>query len=274
MPVDVEARVLANVKLSRDYNVVTLEAPSIAADAKPGQFLMVKPRSCLDPLLRRPFSIFQVLRDATGTPTGVSLLNKQVGVGTKLLYRLEPDDRLACLGPLGRPFSLVDPPTLAWMVAGGVGLAPFVTLAEALRDRGTVMTLFYGARSSTDLYHVDTFEQLGVRVELTTEDGSRGERGVVADPLRRAFEGSDPLPPLMIYACGPTGMMRAVVTLAMTHHQPSQVSLEPVMGCGLGGCYSCVVRVRDDIGQSHFVRSCLNGPVFCGERLVWNDLGT
>ena len=274
MPVDVEARVLSNVKLSRDYNVVTLEAPSIAADTKPGQFLMVKPWSCPDPLLRRPFSIFQVLRDATGTPTGVSLLNKQIGIGTKLLYRAKPDDRLACLGPLGRPFSLVDPPTLAWMVAGGVGLAPFVTLAEALRDRGTPMTLFYGGRSSTDLYHVDTFEQLGVRVVLTTEDGSRGERGVVTDPLRRAFEGSDPLPPLMIYACGPTGMMQAVASLAMTHHHSSEVSLEPVMGCGLGGCYSCVVRVRDDNGQSHFVRSCLNGPVFCGERLVWEDLCT
>ena len=91
------------------------------------------------------------------------------------------------LGPLGKPFVPVDPPSEAWMVAGGVGLAPFATLAEALVERGTPMTLFYGARSASDLYYDAWFERLGARLALTTEDGSRGERGRVTLPLDRAL---------------------------------------------------------------------------------------
>ena len=136
----------SNTRLSDDYSVLALAAPEIAGLARPGQFVMVKPSRSTDPLLRRPFSIFEILRDANGAPTGISILNKRIGVGTRLLYDVEPGARVACLGPLGRPFEPVDPPEQAWMVAGGVGLAPFLTLAEALAARGTPATLFYGAR--------------------------------------------------------------------------------------------------------------------------------
>ena len=136
MPVDVEAVVRSNTRLSDDYSVVALDAPAIAERARPGQFVMVKPARGTDPLLRRPFSIFEVLTGVDGRPTGVTLLNKRVGVGTTLLYQVEPGRRLACLGPLGRPFTLIDAPAEAWLVAGGVGLAPFATLAAALRARG------------------------------------------------------------------------------------------------------------------------------------------
>jgi dihydroorotate dehydrogenase electron transfer subunit len=161
MPVDVPAVVLANTRLSPDYNVLSLDAPEVARDAAPGQFVMIKTSPGLDPLLRRPFSIFEILRDDHGEIRGLSLLNKRVGVGTSLLYDAQPGDPISCLGPLGRPFVPVDSPAQAWMVAGGVGLAPFVTLAEALKARGTSMTLFYGGRSAADLYHADFFERLG-----------------------------------------------------------------------------------------------------------------
>ena len=135
------------------------------------------------------------------------------------------------------------------MVAGGVGLAPFATLAEALRAAQVPATLFYGGRSSGDLVYVDWFRRLGVRVRLTTEDGSRGESGLVTGALERTLAAA-PVPPPMIYACGPTPMMRAVAALAREHGCPAEVSLEPVMGCGLGGCYSCVVRVpRRAVGR-------------------------
>lgn len=271
MPVDVLAEVVSNTRLAPDYNVLTLAAPAIAAHAAPGQFIMLKTSAGLDPLLRRPFSIFEHVRDGAGRLTGISVLNKRVGTGTSLVFDARPGDRLAVLGPLGRPFAPVHPPHEAWMVAGGVGLAPFASLAEALADRGTAMTLFYGGRTSHDLYYESFFERLGTRLVLTTEDGSRGERGRVTAPLSRELAARPGDRRLTIYACGPTPMMRAVAELAAGTGHPLFVSLEPVMGCGMGGCYSCVVPVHQQ-GTSHFVRSCLEGPVFDASALDWPRL--
>jgi dihydroorotate dehydrogenase electron transfer subunit len=271
MLVDVAAEVIANTRLSANYNVLALSAPAVARAADPGQFVMVKPTAGLDPLLRRPFSIFEILRDGRGEVTGLSLLNKRVGIGTARLFDARPGQSIGCLGPLGQPFVPVDPPEEAWLVAGGVGLAPFATLAEALRAHHTPTTLFYGGRASTDLFYEAFFERLGVRLILTTEDGSRGERGRVTGPLERALAAHDRARPITIYACGPTPMMRAVATLGARANRPVFVSLEPVMGCGTGGCYSCVVPVRRGLG-SHFVRSCLEGPVFDASTVVWDAL--
>jgi dihydroorotate dehydrogenase electron transfer subunit len=267
MPVDVSAPVRFNRRLSDSYNVVGLDAPEIAAAARPGQFVMIKPAAGLEPLLRRPFSIFEILRDESGRPTGLTVLSKRVGVSTTQLYEVEPGARIACLGPLGRPFSLVDPPTEAWMVAGGVGLAPFATLAEALAPRGVRVTLFYGGRGADDLFYLDLFESLGVSLVLATEDGSRGERGRVTVPLERAL-GSAP-GPAAVFACGPEPMLAAVARLAAAHRVACEVSVERVMGCGMGGCYSCVVPVRGTDGRPHFVRSCTNGPVFDAAAIAW-----
>ncbi len=270
MAVDVLAEVLENTRLSPDYNVLALSAPAIARVAEPGQFVMLKTSAGLDPLLRRPFSIFERLRDDNGAVTGLSILNKRVGAGTARLYDARPGDRIGVLGPLGRPFVPVDPPAEAWMVAGGVGLAPFATLAEALSARGTAMTLFYGARTAADLHCASLFERPGIRLVLTTEDGSRGEHGRVTAPLERAVA-SVPARTPTIYACGPTPMMRAVAAIGTRAGLPVAVSLEPTMGCGMGGCYSCVVRVRH-AGGTHFVRSCLDGPVFDANAVVWEAL--
>ncbi len=271
MPVDIPAAVIGNTRLTPEYNVLSLAAPGVAEHAAPGQFVMVKTAPGLDPLLRRPFSIFEILRDASGAPVGISLLNKRVGVGTSLLYDARDGDRIDCLGPLGKPFEPVDPPAEAWMVAGGVGLAPFATLAQALAARGTSMTLFYGGRSAADLFHESFFTGLGATLVITTDDGSRGERGRVTRPLERALAARAATLPVTMYACGPTPMMRAVADLAATHARPTFVSLEPVMGCGMGGCYSCVVRVTRP-GGTHFVRSCIEGPVFDAASVVWDAL--
>jgi dihydroorotate dehydrogenase electron transfer subunit len=271
MLLDVAADVIANTQLSPDYNVIALRAPAIAELARPGQFVMIKTQPGLDPLLRRPFSIFERLRDGGGQPIGLSLLNKRVGAGTSVLYDARPGDRVGVLGPLGQPFVPVDPPAEAWMVAGGVGLAPFVTLAEALAARGTRMHLFYGARSAADLYYADQFAELGAALHLSTEDGSRGDHGRITVPLARALDEAAVDQPITVYACGPTPMMRAVAALADAHRRPAFVSLEPVMGCGMGGCYSCVVPVRRGTGRT-FVRACLEGPVFDAHALVWDAL--
>lgn len=271
MLVDVDAAVLSNTRLSEDYSVLALAAPEIAATARPGQFVMLKTSRGMDPLLRRPFSIFEVLRDTRGTPTGITVFNKRIGKGTGLLYEIEAGARLHCLGPLGRPFEPVDPPAEAWMVAGGVGLAPFVTLAEALLARGTKTTLFYGARRAEDLHCVEIFGRLNIHVVTSTEDGSAGVRGRVTLPLEEALAraGSEEV---HIYVCGPTPMMRAVATIAAANRRRCDVSLEQVMGCGLGGCYSCVVAARDPGGAPHHTRSCIDGPVFDATRIVWEAL--
>jgi dihydroorotate dehydrogenase electron transfer subunit len=139
----------------------------------------------------------------------------------------------------------------------------------ALRTHGTSMTLFYGARSATELFYADWFERPDLRVVFCTEDGTRGERGRVTMPLERELQqakGRD----IVIYACGPEPMLEATAALAHRYHVPSQVSVERVMGCGMGGCYSCVIPVRAGAGRQHYVRSCLSGPVFAGADIVWD----
>ena len=274
MLVDVQAQVIRNARLSSDYNVIALAAPDIAALVSPGQFVMVKPGRGSDPLLRRPFSVFEVLRGPHGFE-GISLLSKRVGITTTLLHEAVAGDVMACLGPLGRPFDPVDPPAEAWLVAGGVGLAPFATMVDELRARGTRTTLFYGARSAGELFYLNWFAERGVRVVLSTEDGSRGDRGRVTIPLDRELQQAhhddsrgDP-GDIMVYACGPEPMLAAVAALAERHGRRSQVSVERVMGCGIGGCYSCVIPIRDAHGGRHYVRSCLSGPVFAGADIVW-----
>jgi len=267
---DVTATVIENRALSEDYNVLALAAPGIAAHAEPGQFVMVKTANRQDPLLRRPFSVFEILRGADGAPTGLTILSKRIGASTRLLYDAKPGDTIACLGPLGRPFTLVEPPVEAWMVAGGVGLAPFATLADALVRRGVRSTLFYGARRAAELFYLDFFRDLGVRLVLTTEDGSAGETGRVIAPLDRALAARLNTDRVMLYACGPEGMLAATARTAAAYDRPCQVSVERIMGCGLGGCYSCVVPMRDEHGRVHHVRSCINGPVLAADRIAWD----
>jgi dihydroorotate dehydrogenase electron transfer subunit len=271
MPADVRAAVISNTPLSEDYNVVALAAPGIAEHARPGQFVMIKTAAGRDPLLRRPFSVFEVLRDPSGAASGISLLNKRIGPSTALLYDARPGQEIPCLGPLGRPFSVIDPPWEAWMIAGGVGLAPFATLAVALRARGVRMSLFYGARRSSELFYLDWFRGHGVTLVLTTEDGSAGEAGRVIDPLERHLLTQPSEAPVMVFACGPEGMLASVARSAARHRRPCQVSVERIMGCGLGGCYSCVVPTRTADGKVHLVRSCLAGPVMAADQIVWES---
>jgi dihydroorotate dehydrogenase electron transfer subunit len=271
VPFDVDAEIVANIRLAPDYNIVSLAAPEIASITEPGQFVMIKPSRDGDPLLRRPFSVFERVGDSRGTITGLTILNKRVGRGTRLLYSIEPGARLACLGPLGRPFTAANPPPgEAWMIAGGVGLAPFATLAETLQTQATPMRLYYGAKTGEELFSLSLFESLGCRLVLATEDGSRGDRGLVTRPLERDL--ADAPRNLVLYACGPTPMMKAVARLAAAAGRELQVSLEPTMGCGLGGCYSCVVPTKVPGGKPHYVRGCLDGPVFDSGRLAWEML--
>jgi len=270
VPVDVAAQVAANHPLAADFNELTLAAPTIAESAAPGQFVMLKTSGRHDPLLRRPFSVFRVLRAHDGTAAALTIFNKRIGAATRLLYDVKPGDTLSCLGPLGRPWPVLDTSSgcTACLVAGGVGLAAFAMLAEALAARRVPTTLFYGARTSSELFYLDFFREHGVTLAYTTEDGSAGEHGRVTAPLDRHL--ATRRSPAIVYACGPEPMMAAAAAIAARHGCVCHVSLERIMACGLGGCYSCVVPVRGNAGGSHHVRSCIAGPVMAAEQVVWN----
>jgi dihydroorotate dehydrogenase electron transfer subunit len=273
MPVDVDAEVLFSTRLSDDYAVIGFRAPAIAGAIRPGQFVMIRTARGDVPLLRRPYSVFDRLRDADGRPVGFSIFNKRVGTGSGLLSQEATGATFSCLGPLGRPFTLPPVGAEAWMIAGGTGLAPFATLSEELAAAGTRSRLFYGARTGAELFCVDRFEPRGVETVLATEDGSRGAAGRVTLPLARELETRSVAQPVVLYACGPEAMLQAVAALASRHGLACEVATERRMGCGMGGCYSCVVAVRTPDGGKRFARSCLEGPVFSAADIVWDDIG-
>jgi dihydroorotate dehydrogenase electron transfer subunit len=269
MPLDADAEVVSCTRLSPEYSVVAFRAPALAAAIRPGQFVMIRTTSGDTPLLRRPYSVFQRLRNEQGEPIGFSIFNKRVGIGSGLLYDAQPGQRLSCLGPLGRPFTAPPAGAEAWMIAGGTGLAPFETFSEQLVASGTAATLFYGARRASELFCAELFEHRGVRVVCATEDGSRGAAGRVTAPLAEALAARATASPVALYACGPEGMLRAVAELAAAHACPCEVATERQMGCGMGGCYSCVVKVRAAGGATRYARSCVEGPVFDAADIEW-----
>jgi dihydroorotate dehydrogenase electron transfer subunit len=271
MPLDADAEVLSCSRLSPEYAVVAFRAPALAEAIRPGQFVMIRTSPGDTPLLRRPYSVFERIRDAGGRPIGFSILNKRVGVGSQMLYEAAPGQHFACLGPLGRPFSAPPEGAHAWMVAGGTGLAPFETFSEDLAAAGVPGTLFYGARRAAELFCIEPFERRGIRVVPATEDGSRGTAGRVTVPLAEALAARDTSVATVLYACGPEAMLRAVAGLAARHECACEVATERQMGCGMGGCYSCVVRVRTADGGTRYARSCVEGPVFNAADIEWAE---
>jgi len=261
---------MANHPLAADFNELILAAPAIAQSVEPGQFVMLKANSGHDPLLRRPFSVFRVLHTHDGAASALSVFNKRIGVATRVLYNAKPGSMVSCLGPLGRPWPLLDAASAAeaCLVAGGVGLAAFAILAAALAARKVATTLFYGARTAGELFYLDFFRDLGVTLALTTEDGSAAECGRVTAPLERHL--ANRRSAAVVYACGPEPMMAAAAAIAARYRCVCHVSLERIMACGLGGCYSCVVPVRGEAGGFHHVRSCIAGPVMAADQVIWN----
>ena len=273
-PVDIDATVIANARLSRDYSVLSLAAPEVGRRTAPGQFVMVKPAGVTDPLLRRPFSVFEVLRDAAGEVTGVSILNKRAGRSTNKLYELEPGDVVSCLGPLGVPFKPVAAPAEAWMVAGGVGLAPFATLAESLAAAKTPTTLFYGARTAEELFYLEFFERLGIKLVLD----DRGWRalskqtlckGRVTAPLEAALKN--------VGAVGRDGLRLRPRADARSGREAGG-SLQSAVRCRSSASWAAAsaavtaASCRSSTATRHanLVRSCISGPVFDGAELVWD----
>lgn len=273
------ASVVENVPVAQDTYRVRLECPEIAKRIVPGQFLMLKLAGLDDPLLGRPLALYDTVIAPSGEPVGVDVVYLVLGKLTGKLAQAEPGTRLEIWGPLGNGFAPGTAPDESLvMVAGGIGQTPFMALArEALgkRQYGTPpriaataqsVTLCYGARTASYFAGVEAFRALGVEVLQSTDDGSLGHHGLVTELLQQVLARGKRV---RIACCGPEPMMEAVAKMAIAANVPCQVSLETPMACGIGICFSCVAKVRDDAGEWDYKRTCVEGPVFNAEQICW-----
>ena len=251
--------VLSNLSLDTGYYRIRLSCHRQYAQARPGQFVMVRFPDQVDPLLPRPFSIHRLIKQA-GVATGLELLYKVVGKGTHILSLRQPGDYLNLTGPLGRGFAVSNDVEHIKIVAGGIGVAPMIFLVDYLIEQVHDLTgveVFLGGRSKADLLCLDEFSAFGLPVHMTTDDGSSGAQCLVTDPLEIAVVENRPD---IIFACGPMEMLACVAGIADKNGVACQVSIETMMACGMGACLGCAVAGRKN--SDKYLHACLNGPVF------------
>jgi len=268
-PSELAGVVVEHRKVAPDAGILRIRTDAPAPAFVPGQFLQVRLWERDDPLLGRPFSILDQGSDADGT--WLSLLYQVMGRGTRLMASAREGDPLLAVGPLGRPFSPPTRPGVALVVAGGVGIPPFLLLVRQLVADGREVTVLLGARDTPHLYLREELEAAGARVRLSTEDGSLGFHGRVTAILEEELDAVGPEQVGAIYTCGPEGMLEAVVTIAKARGVPGQASLERSMACGYGVCFTCVCRLKRGDGSFHNTRTCLDGPVVDMDRLPDSD---
>lgn len=259
------------------YRLISFVAREVAALVRPGQFLMVRAAGqSLDPLLPRPIGVHEIDSDL------VKILIEPVGRGTISLASLRVGDRLSVLGPLGNGFDLTgEAPAL--VVGGGIGAAPLAFVARSLAERGRSVRCLLGFRSRGQAVVSELFRNLPL--EVYTEDGSMGKKGLVSEPLSDylcALDGTDissidaisgedenvcdvdtgKFPE--IFACGPDAMLAAVARLCVDCGATAQVSVAAHMACGVGACQGCVIKTVDG-----YRRACSEGPVFPAGDIEW-----
>ncbi|MCL5005441.1 MAG: dihydroorotate dehydrogenase electron transfer subunit [Acidobacteria bacterium] len=273
--------VVKNEPLTGGHFLLNLHSPRQAQATRPGQFAMVRLLGHMDVLLRRPMSIYDVKPAVSpqdqlapvGSPEIIQLLYKIVGRGTRLMAELKPGDQVGLLGPLGHGFfeeeylPLAEKVDEILLVAGGIGIAALLLPARQIAKAGLRQQLFFGGRTRDDLVAVEDFESHVQGITLATENGSRGHGGYVTEPLAR-YLGDHRHQQFLFMACGPWAMLRASVELARQYGHSCLVSMENRMGCGLGVCLGCSIRV---VGTGHaaYERVCTEGPVFQAEKVIW-----
>ncbi len=244
------------------YRLLTLDAPDIAPEVSPGQFVHVRIPHMEESVLRRPFSVYR-----TEGPQ-LQILYKGVGKGTRTMTYLRAGDELSLIGPLGNGFPAPQPGHFPVLVAGGYGMAALYLLARSAPQPGIA---FFGGRSAPDILCVDEFESLGWEVRMTTQDGTRGRAGIVTDEIDDWWAVRSDSQPLEVYACGPNAMLEAVARRAMERDWQAWVSVDRNMGCGVGACLTCVLKVKQPDGEWAWKRSCKEGPVFDCRDILWEE---
>lgn len=257
-----KAEIVRQEQLTPEIYRLTLKAPDIASNARPGQFVMAQTTTSYDPLLRRPLSIHQTIGNEQ-----VQLMYKVVGKGTRMLSALTPGNTIQLTGPLGHGFDLAGKDAIC-LVGGGMGIAPLYFLArEILRtNKPPKCVVLLGARTAAELGPLPRdFMDIGVtEIFLATDDGTLGHQGFVAELLPKHLA---PENKWTVCTCGPHPMMKAVVSQCRKQGYECQVSLETMMACGISACLGCAVPRSDLSGP--YLHVCKDGPVFKADEVAW-----
>ena len=270
--------IVENERIARDTYRMRIDCPELASRILPGQFVMVRLSGYQDPLLGRAFALYDVVRDPDGTPRGMDIVYLVAGKLTGHLQACRLGESIDIWGPLGNGF-IPRPTQHLIMVAGGIGYTPFPAVASEYLGRARYgdpvrepcrtdrVTLCYGAGSAVLLAGLDDFRKWNVDIHLATDDGTAGHHGLVTDVLQQVLAQTDSTP--HVVSCGPEPMLEAVCSIAADRQITCEVSLETPMACGIGICFSCVVKVLDESGGWDYKRTCVEGPVFDGSKLQW-----
>ncbi len=269
------------LELAQDTFLIRLEAPQIAANALPGQFVMVRFAERDAPLIGRALAVYDIVDDADGRARAIDLVFVRKGSFTTPLSHCSPGTRVQVWGPLGNGFDPRPCETLV-MAAGGIGQTPMLMLARealGLRQFGNARSagwaksvrLVYGARTKSLLACVEDFKRVGIDVNLCTDDGTAGSHSRVPDRLFELLGGDGQHATTRVATCGPEIMMQKVAEGCVARGIDCQVSMETPMACGIGICFSCVAKVRTTLGESDwdYRRTCVEGPVFDAGQIVW-----
>ena len=234
-------------QLSGDTFIIRLHSEKELLQVLPGQFAEVTVPGSPDVFLRRPFSV----HEADNDNRELGFYVKVIGKGTQRLAELLPGERVSVIYPLGKGFTILDSGRVL-LIGGGTGVAPMLMLARHLKDAGAEPVMIIGGRKESDV-HISEEYHKAAEMHVTTEDGSKGVKGIVTDhPLLKDSFSFD-----MVYTCGPEAMMKAVAAIARDKGTPCEVSLENTMACGFGACLCCVVKTTE--GHKCV---CTEGPVF------------
>jgi len=267
--------------LARDTWAVRVECPQLAETILPGQFFMIRPLTGSDPLLGRPFALYDVCCNTAGQPVAVEFGFVRVGKMTTLMSHWTEGEQVSIWGPLCNGFPVPACEHLI-CVAGGIGQTPFLGVAKEalgiagygkpprpLATRPAKITLCYGVRSQPWLAGLDDFQLPGLELQIATDDGSFGHHGYVTSLLRNQLQQNRQ--GVHVYCCGPELMMKATAEICAAENVPCWLSLETPMACGFGACFSCVTRVRVGDDEWDYRRTCVEGPVFRADQLVLSD---
>lgn len=248
------ATVTSNTEILPGIHLMWARSSEIASESIPGQFVMVRTSEDHELLLRRPLAIHRT--SPCPSPNQFALLFSVIGRGTKWLAQRSEGDKIDLLGPLGHGFSVQSRHLL--LVAGGIGIAPLVALAENELARGAHITLILGAPTQDQLYPPHLLPH-GIDVLVATEDGSVGEKGMATDLLANFTGKAD-----QVFACGPVAMYEVMSSQTSIKGKSVQVSMEARMGCGFGVCLGCSIETRQGMKLV-----CQDGPVFELEDIIW-----
>lgn len=270
MPNQIKAVVHSNRKVG-EYHHLVLRGEKIADGVRPGHFVSIAMGGADSSMVtRRAFSIHRAT-PMTAHGSTLEIVVHPHGSGTNWLAAQQSGAEIDVVGPLGKPFALPKNPVPCLLVGGGYGSAPMTFLAEELTARGCPVDMVFGAGTESKLFDVLAAKRISRYFEITTDDGSSGIKGRVSDVIPELFMRGQSA---VVYACGPMPMLRSVADLAKQRNIVSQVAVEESMACGIGVCMTCVLPVIGDDGITRMSRACIDGPVFRGDKVRWDDLGT